>query len=159
MPMPNIFGIPSLSDSLSVWPVIPYERLYARNEIAFLIGSTGCHLCFHQRASQQLQVGVELEINSRIQESSGTIAYQIDLPKADLIFRGMSCIMHGIYARTFTLVCQCLRVLIAGSVDTNWTVGAVLEKRLQPLPFTFALSGMMNHSKQQFRLGCGLIVG
>ena len=97
------------------------------------LGLTGCHLCFHQKASQQLQVGVELEINSRIQESTGTIAYQIDLPKADLVFRG--------------------------SVDTNWTVGAVLEKKLQPLPFSFALSGMMNHSKQQFRLGCGFIIG
>lgn len=50
-------------------------------------------------------------------------------------------------------------IFIAGSVDTNWTVGAVLEKKLQPLPFSFALSGMMNHSKQQFRLGCGLIIG
>lgn len=46
-----------------------------------------------------------------------------------------------------------------GSVDTNWTVGAVLEKRLQPLPFSFALSGMLNHSKQQFTLGCGMIIG
>ncbi|XP_034186142.1 mitochondrial import receptor subunit TOM40 homolog 1 [Osmia lignaria lignaria] len=101
--------------------------------ISASLGFSGCHLCFHQRASPQLQVGVELEINSRIQESTGTIAYQVDLPKADLIFRG--------------------------SVDTNWTVGAVLEKKLQPLPFSFALSGMMNHSKQQFRLGCGLIIG
>ncbi|XP_076282134.1 mitochondrial import receptor subunit TOM40 homolog 1 [Lasioglossum baleicum] len=97
------------------------------------LGLSGCHLCFHQRASQQLQVGAELEINSRIQEATGTIAYQVDLPKADLVFRG--------------------------SVDTNWTVGAVLEKKLQPLPFSFALSGMMNHSKQHFRLGCGLIIG
>lgn len=54
----------------------------------FSTGFSGCHLCFHQRASPQLQVGVELEINSRIQESTGTIAYQVDLPKADLIFRG-----------------------------------------------------------------------
>lgn len=97
------------------------------------LGMSGCHLYFHQKASQQLQVGVELEINSRMQESTGTIGYQIDLPKADLVFRG--------------------------SVDTNWTVGAVLEKKLHPLPFLFLLSGMMNHSKQQFRLGCGLIIG
>lgn len=97
------------------------------------IGTTSCHLCFHQKASEQLEVGVELEINSRIQESVGTLAYMVDLPKADLVFRG--------------------------SVDTNWTVGAVLEKKLQPLPISFALSGMLNHSKQQFRLGCGLIIG
>lgn len=97
------------------------------------LGLSSCHLCFHQRASQQLQVGVELEINPAMQESTATVGYQVDLPKADLVFKG--------------------------SVDTNWTVGAVLEKKLQPLPFSFALSGMMNHSKQAFRLGCGLIIG
>ncbi|EZA58298.1 hypothetical protein DMN91_005998 [Ooceraea biroi] len=97
------------------------------------ISPSAFHVCFHQRASQQLQVGVELEINTRMQESAATIAYQVDLPKADLVFKG--------------------------SVDTTWTVGAVLEKRLQPLPFSFALSGVLNHSKQQFRLGCGLIIG
>ncbi|KAK2575173.1 hypothetical protein KPH14_002575 [Odynerus spinipes] len=101
--------------------------------ISCSLGPAGCHVCFHQKASQNLQIGVELEINARLQESTGTIAYQVDLPKADLLFRG--------------------------SVDTNWAVGAVLEKKLQPLPFSFALSGMLNHSKQQFRLGCGLIIG
>lgn len=101
--------------------------------ISCSIGPAGCHVCFHQKASQNLQLGVELEINAQLQESTGTIAYQVDLPKADLLFRG--------------------------SVDTNWVVGAVLEKKLQPLPFSFALSGMLNHSKQQFRLGCGLIIG
>jgi len=34
-------------------------------------------------------VGVELEINARMQESTATIAYQVDLPKADLVFKGM----------------------------------------------------------------------
>ena len=48
----------------------------------------GCHLCFHQKASDQVQVGVELEVNSRIQECTATIGYQVDLPKADLVFRG-----------------------------------------------------------------------
>ena len=48
----------------------------------------GCHVCFHQKASDQVQVGVELEVNSRIQESTATIGYQVDLPKADLVFRG-----------------------------------------------------------------------
>lgn len=43
--------------------------------------------------------------------------------------------------------------------DTNCNVGAVLEKKLHPLPFTLALSGMVNHSKSQFRLGIGLIIG
>lgn len=97
------------------------------------LGLAGVHVCYYQRASDQLQIGVELETNLRMQEATATIGYQVDLPKADLVFRGM--------------------------VDTNWTVAAVLEKKLQPLPFTFALSGLMNHSKNSFRLGCGLIIG
>jgi len=97
------------------------------------VGGSGLHLCFHQKASEQVQIGVELETNIRAQESVASIGYQVDLPKANLVFRGM--------------------------LDSNWTVGGVLEKKLQPLPFTFALSGLMNHSKNQFRLGCGLIIG
>lgn len=91
------------------------------------------HACYHHKCSDQLQIGVELETNFKMQDSVATIGYQIDLPKADLMFRGM--------------------------VDSNWNVGAVLEKKLQPLPFSFALSGLLNHSKNQFRLGCGLIIG
>lgn len=97
------------------------------------IGVAGLHLCYYQKASDQLQLGVEVETNLRMQEAVATMGYQIDLPKSELVFRGM--------------------------VDTNWTVAAVLEKKLQPLPFTFALSGILNHTKNQFRLGCGLIIG
>lgn len=61
----------------------------------FTVGLTACHLCFHQKASQELQVGVELEVNNRLQESTGTIAYQVDLPKADLVFRGIMLVLNG----------------------------------------------------------------
>lgn len=44
-------------------------------------------------------------------------------------------------------------------VDSNWSVGAVLEKKLLPLPFTFVLSGLMNHSKNQTKIGTGLYLG
>ncbi|PNF34924.1 Mitochondrial import receptor subunit TOM40-like protein 1 [Cryptotermes secundus] len=97
------------------------------------LGGCGLHLCYYQRASEQLQLGVELDTNFRMQESVATLGYQVELPKADLCFRGM--------------------------VDSSFTVGAVLEKKLQPLPFSFALSGSMNHNKSQFRLGCGFIIG
>ncbi|XP_030378996.1 mitochondrial import receptor subunit TOM40 homolog 1 [Scaptodrosophila lebanonensis] len=97
------------------------------------LGPSGLHLCYYQKASDQLQIGVEVETSLRMQESVATIAYQIDLPKADLVFRG--------------------------SVDSNWHISGVLEKRLQPLPFSFALSGRMNHVKNNFRLGCGLMIG
>lgn len=52
------------------------------------LGPSGLHLCYYQKASEQLQIGVEVETSLRMQESVATIAYQIDLPKADLVFRG-----------------------------------------------------------------------
>ena len=52
--------------------------------------------------------------------------------------------------------------ILTGQVDTNWSIGATFEKRLEPLPFTLALSGMANFaniSKVQYRFGIGLIIG
>lgn len=91
------------------------------------------HACYYHKGSENLQVGVDVETDFRLGDSVATIGYVLDLPKADLVFRGM--------------------------VDSNGTVGAVLEKKLQPLPFTFTLSGMICHSKKQSRFGCGLIIG
>ncbi|KAF6210233.1 hypothetical protein GE061_013337 [Apolygus lucorum] len=96
-------------------------------------GFAGFHLCYYQKASSQLQLGVELETNFRVQEAVASIGYQIDIPKADMIFKGM--------------------------VDSNWNVGATLEKKLIPMPFSLTLSGMLNHQKNQFRLGLGFIIG
>ncbi|PSN40781.1 hypothetical protein C0J52_07190 [Blattella germanica] len=58
------------------------------NVVSGTIGGSGLHLCYYQKASEQLQIGVELETNFRVQESVATIGYQVDLPKADLCFRG-----------------------------------------------------------------------
>ncbi|XP_075224536.1 mitochondrial import receptor subunit TOM40 homolog 1-like [Lycorma delicatula] len=97
------------------------------------IGAAGLHLCYYQKASEQLHFGVELETNIRIQESIASVGYQIDLPKADLSFKGLA--------------------------DSSGNVGAVLEKKLVPLPFTIALSGLINHSKNNFKLGLGFVAG
>ncbi|KAH8237019.1 hypothetical protein KR038_003022 [Drosophila bunnanda] len=97
------------------------------------VGPGGMHLSYYKKASDQLQLGVEVETNLRMQESTTTLAYQVDLPKADLVFRG--------------------------SFDSNWLIAGVLEKRLQPLPFSLAISGRMNYAKNTFRLGCGLMIG
>ncbi|XP_018331890.1 mitochondrial import receptor subunit TOM40 homolog 1 [Agrilus planipennis] len=102
-------------------------------QVSGSVGVSSIHLCYYQKASKQLQLGVELETNHRMQEAVASIGYQVDLPKSDVVFKG--------------------------HVDTNWTVGAVLEKKLNPLPFTLALSGVMNHTKNQFRLGVGIIIG
>ncbi|CAL1531772.1 unnamed protein product [Lymnaea stagnalis] len=91
------------------------------------------HTCFYQKVHENLQVGVELETSLRMAESTATVAYQIDIPKAEVTFRGQ--------------------------VDSNWCIGAVLEKKLAPFPFTLALSGYANHVKNQYRFGMGIIIG
>lgn len=93
----------------------------------------GLHVCYYQKANESLQIGVELEGSLRTQECTATLGYQLELPKANLTFRGQ--------------------------FDSNWCVGAVMEKKLPPLPFTFALSGFANHVKGAYRIGVGLIVG
>lgn len=93
----------------------------------------GVHACYYHKANDSLQMGVELEGSLRTQECTATVGYQLELPNANLTFRGQ--------------------------VDSNWCVGGVLEKRLPPLPFTFALSAFANHVKGSYRFGVGLIVG
>lgn len=44
-------------------------------------------------------------------------------------------------------------------VDSTWTVGAVLEKKLPPLPFTLSLSAMINHVTGSGKFGIGFIIG
>ncbi|CAG0881483.1 unnamed protein product [Darwinula stevensoni] len=97
------------------------------------LGGPGIHATFYQKASEQLQIGVEMDANLRLQDTTTTIGYQADLPKAGLVYKG--------------------------SFDSNWTCCAMLEKKLQPLPFTLALSGKLNHKKGNFGVGIGLIIG
>ncbi|OQR73244.1 mitochondrial import receptor subunit TOM401-like [Tropilaelaps mercedesae] len=101
--------------------------------IAGTLGTNAVHASYYMKTNESTQVGVEVETNLRMGESLGTLAYQFDVPKANLVFRGM--------------------------VDSTWTVGAVMEKKLTPLPFTFSLSAMLNHAKAQSRFGVGLIIG
>lgn len=98
------------------------------------IGETGIHVCYHRKASEQLQLGVELETNTRIHESVGTIVYRVDIPRANFVCRGF--------------------------VNSETSVGAVFEKKLYPIPeATLIVSSFLNHKKQQFRVGIGLSVG
>jgi len=91
------------------------------------------HCCYYQKCSQDLSLGAELETNLRMGQSVGTVGYKVDIPRAGLAFKG--------------------------AVNSDWEVKAVLEKKLLPIPFTIALSGIINHPKQSFQLGAGLIVG
>lgn len=47
------------------------------------------HLCYFHQSTSPIQFGVELESNVRTMESTSTFAYQIDLNKANMTFKGM----------------------------------------------------------------------
>ncbi|XP_002740532.1 mitochondrial import receptor subunit TOM40 homolog [Saccoglossus kowalevskii] len=90
-----------------------------------------CHLSYYHKGQNNVQVGVEFE--SRMGETVTTLGYQMDVPQANLQFKG--------------------------SLDTNWRVAAVMEKKLTPMPFTFSLSAILDHTKHRFLSGFGLMIG
>ena len=61
------------------------------------------------------------------------LCIKVEIPRAGLVFRG--------------------------ALDSNWNVKGVLEKKLLPLPLTLSLCGLLNHPKQSFQMGAGLIMG
>ncbi|VDM51732.1 unnamed protein product [Angiostrongylus costaricensis] len=86
------------------------------------LGSSGAHFTYYHKQTDNLSFGVEFESNTNVGEAVGTFAYQAELPDEGVTMRA--------------------------SIDTNWSVGGVFEKRLsQQLPFTFAMSGLFNHAK------------
>ncbi|XP_074794300.1 mitochondrial import receptor subunit TOM40B isoform X2 [Natator depressus] len=97
------------------------------------IGYGGAHASYYHRANEQVQVGVELEANTRLQDTTFAFGYQLNLPQANMVFRGL--------------------------LDSNWCVGGVLEKKLPPLPITLALGAFLNHWKNRFHCGFSIIVG
>ncbi|XP_075995204.1 mitochondrial import receptor subunit TOM40B [Genypterus blacodes] len=109
-------------------------RYTGGNYIATMtLGSAGAHASYYHRANDQLQVGVEFEASARMQDTSVSFGYQLDVPKANLLFKG--------------------------SVDSNWVVGATLEKKLLPLPLSLALCSFLNHRKNKFQCGFGVTIG
>lgn len=96
------------------------------------VGPNGLQLCAHKQASETLQFGIDMNVNFLTRDAFAQLGYQIELPKQIGVFRG--------------------------SIDTNANISAVLEKRLLPMPLTFTLSALLNHSKQSVRLGCGVII-
>ncbi|XP_048849051.1 mitochondrial import receptor subunit TOM40 homolog isoform X1 [Brienomyrus brachyistius] len=109
-------------------------RYTGTNYIATVtVGGAGAHASYYHRANEQLQVGVELEASTRMQDTSVSFGYQLDVPKTNLLFKG--------------------------SIDSNWVVGATLEKKLLPLPLSLALGAFLNHRKNKFQCGFGITIG
>ncbi|XP_051999762.1 mitochondrial import receptor subunit TOM40 homolog [Xyrauchen texanus] len=109
-------------------------RYTGNNYVATLtVGGAGAHASYYHKANDQLQVGVEFEASTRMQDTSVLFGYQLDLPKANLLFKG--------------------------SLDSNWVVGATLEKKLLPLPLSLAIGAFLNHRKNKFQCGFGVTIG
>ena len=129
----------------------------------------------------QLQLGVEFEANMKMQETTTSVGYQVDLQKANLLFKGnfirneYGCSLLIIKAsRSVSTSCGlgtvnnlglsfCLLFsptpCVPGTVDSNWMVGATLEKKLLPLPLTLALGAFLNQRKHKFQCGFSVTIG
>lgn len=46
-----------------------------------------------------------------------------------------------------------------GKLDSKWTIGAYIEKRLDPLPAHLLLSGQLNHMTDEVKVGVGFMIG
>ncbi|CAL8235691.1 unnamed protein product [Boreogadus saida] len=109
-------------------------RYTGENYVATLtLGGAGAHATYYHKANEQLQLGVEFEANTKMQETTTSVGYQVDLQKANLLFKG--------------------------TVDSNWLVGATLEKKLLPLPLTLALGAFLNQRKHKFQCGFSVTIG
>ncbi|KAM9441499.1 mitochondrial import receptor subunit TOM40B isoform 1-T1 [Clarias gariepinus] len=105
-----------------------------RNWVATLnAGKGGAHASYYHRANKQIQVGVEFEASTRTQETKFSFGYQMDLPRANMTFRGM--------------------------LDSRCIIGGVLEKRLCPLPATLIMGAFVNHRGDKLQVGLGVNVG
>nr|XP_048308386.1 mitochondrial import receptor subunit TOM40B isoform X3 [Myodes glareolus] len=52
------------------------------------VGSGGAHASYYHRANEQVQVGVEFEANTRLQDTTFSFGYHLTLPQANMVFRG-----------------------------------------------------------------------
>ncbi|TWW74706.1 Mitochondrial import receptor subunit TOM40B [Takifugu flavidus] len=96
-------------------------------------GKGGAHASYYHRANKQIQIGVEFEASTRTQETTTSFGYQMELPEANMVFRGM--------------------------INSRCIIGGVLEKRLTPLPATLIMGAFVNHRGDKLQVGLGVTVG
>nr|XP_039248025.1 mitochondrial import receptor subunit TOM40 homolog isoform X2 [Styela clava] len=101
--------------------------------LAATLGAGGLHTSFFRKANENVQVGVELEASLRTMDSVTSMVYQVDVPKMNLLFKGV--------------------------LTSQWTIGSSLEKKLLPLPLTLNLTGTYNFEKDKVAVGIGAVLG
>lgn len=103
---------------------------------------------------------MELEANTRLQDTTFAFGYQLNLPQANVVFRGeRGAAPVPVPGRVPSRSLLSPPSIPAGLLDSNWSVGGVLEKKLPPLPVTLALGAFLNHWKNRFHCGFSVIVG
>ncbi|KAG7248681.1 hypothetical protein CRUP_000820, partial [Coryphaenoides rupestris] len=90
-------------------------------------GKGGAHASYYHRANKQF------EASTRTQETTASFGYRMELPEANMVFRGM--------------------------VNSRCIIGGVLEKRLTPLPATLIMGAFVNHRGDKLQVGLGVNVG
>lgn len=102
------------------------------------LGEAGIRVSYHHRQSQHLQIGVEVQNNLVTKEVKARLLYRVDVPVADVVFKGF----------------------VDSNFASNFRVGGVFEKKLYPIPeASLALSGLLDHRKQIVSVGIGLSIG
>lgn len=66
--------------------VLPGNDWIASCNMSPLAGNL--HACYSQKVNEQLTVAAELETSLRLQESTATVAYQVEIPNAHTTFKG-----------------------------------------------------------------------
>ena len=82
---------------------------------------------------QNLSLVAECDGSLMQGESSATLGFKMDV--GDSLFTVKSC------------------------VNSKWTVGTVIEKRLDPLPASLLISGQLNHTNDEATFGVGFTIG
>lgn len=59
--------------------------------ISTTLSFTGLQCCYHYKASDQLQFGVDLEGSLLQRDVNATFAYQAQIPKSDINIKGIDC--------------------------------------------------------------------
>lgn len=98
-------------------------------------GGGGLHASYCHRINDTLQIGAEFETSIGMGESTATVGYQLEIPSAGVNFKGQ--------------------------IDSNWTLAAVMEKKLleSQIPITVTLSAIGSQVKSDYKFGIGMNVG
>ncbi|KAF3840831.1 hypothetical protein F7725_006693 [Dissostichus mawsoni] len=108
-------------------------------------GKGGAHASYYHRANKQVQQMQTLmykrsifpwcmvQIQYQDAGDHDSFGYQMELPEANMVFRGM--------------------------INSRCIIGGILEKRLTPLPATLIMGAFVNHRGDKLQVGLGINVG